>query len=501
MMELSKGKVLVIGAGIMGTGIAQVAAQAGHSVALFDAKDGANSKAIESLSKSLENLVSRGKMSAEMMQLTLQNIQPIDHLSKAQDAVLVIEAIVEKLEVKRALFQELESVVSEDCILATNTSSISVTAIANGMQHPQRLVGMHFFNPVPVMKLVEVVSGLQTDPAVANAIFGLAQAWSKVPVHTKSTPGFIVNRIARPFYAEALGLLQEQVASPFEIDSCLKSAGFKMGPCELMDLIGHDTNFSVTSSVYEANFFDKRFTPSLVQKELVDGGLLGRKSGKGFYDYSSDAIKPCIVTPDSKPLPSKVKVILHGDQPLITYFSEQLESINLKFEFDEESDWSGISYNQIEIRITDGLMATEMDHNAVLLDQSFAPFAGMHLAWTHSTTASKELMKSVENFLINLGIQPIKVIDSPGLIVARTIAMLINEACDAVNQGVCTEDAVNQAMRLGVNYPQGPFDWLEQWSAADVAFLLDSMDDFYRGERYRVSPMLRRKSCEELLNE
>ena len=501
MIDLSQGKILVIGAGIMGTGIAQVAAQSGHQVALFDAKEGANVKAIESLTKSLENLVSRGKMSAELMQTTLQNIQPIQELSEAKDALLVIEAIVEKLEIKRMLFQQLESIVSDKCVLATNTSSISVTAIANGLHVPQRLVGMHFFNPVPVMKLVEVVRGLQTDPEVANAIFSLSQTWSKVPVHTKSTPGFIVNRIARPFYAEALSMLQEQVASPFEIDSCLKSAGFKMGPCELMDLIGHDTNFSVTSSVYEANFFDKRFTPSLIQKELVDGGLFGRKSGKGFYDYSADAVKPSIPVQDPKPLPSKLKIVLHGDQPLITFFSEQLESLNLKFEFDEESDWSGIAYNQIEIRITDGLMATEMDHNAVLIDQSFAPYAGMHLAWTHSITATKELMKSVENFLITLGIQPIKVVDSPGLIVARTIAMLINEACDAVNQGVCTDDAVNQAMRLGVNYPQGPFEWLEQWSAADIAFLLDSMDDFYRGERYRVSPMLRRKSCEELLNE
>jgi len=501
MIDLSQGKILVIGAGIMGTGIAQVAAQSGHQVSLFDAKEGANVKAIESLTKSLENLVSRGKMSAELMQTTLQNIQPIQELSDAKDALLVIEAIVEKLEVKRMLLQQLESVVSDKCILATNTSSISVTAIANGLKDPQRLVGMHFFNPVPVMKLVEVVSGLQTDPEVANAIFSLAQTWSKVPVHTKSTPGFIVNRIARPFYAEALSMLQEQVASPFEIDSCLKSAGFKMGPCELMDLIGHDTNFSVTSSVYEANFFDKRFTPSLIQKELVDGGLFGRKSGRGFYDYSAEAVKPSIPAHDPKPLPSKLKIVLHGDQPLITFFSEQLESLNLKFEIDEESDWSGIAYNHIEIRITDGLMAIEMDHNAVLIDQSFAPHAGMYLAWTHAITATKELMKSVENFLITLGIQPIKVIDSPGLIVARTIAMLINEACDAVNQGVCTEDAVNQAMRLGVNYPEGPFEWLEQWSAADIAFLLDSMDDFYRGERYRVSPMLRRKSCEELLNE
>jgi 3-hydroxybutyryl-CoA dehydrogenase len=244
-----------------------------------------------------------------------------------------------------------------------------------------------------------------------------------------------------------------------------------MGPRELMDLIGHDTNFAVTSSVYEANFYDKRFVPSLVQKELVDGGLYGRKSGKGFYDYSTDAEKITLPNLQPKPLPSKVKIVLHGEHPFINFTREQLSSLHIKFETTDESEWTGISFNQIEIRITDGLMASEIDHNAVLIDQSFAPFKGMYLAWTHLVfLGAKDLMKSVENFLVNLGIQPIKVVDSPGLIVARTITMLINEACDAVNQGVCTESAVDQAMRLGVNYPQGPFEWLSQWSAIDAAF-------------------------------
>ncbi len=170
-------------------------------------------------------------------------------------------------------------------MLATNTSSISVTALANGLAHPGRLVGMHFFNPVPLMKLVEVVSGLHTGTEVAAAIFDLAKAWGKVPVHARSTPGFIVNRIARPYYAETLALLLEQAATPQVLDACLRAAGFRMGPCELMDLIGHDTNFAVTCSVYDANFQDKRYAPSLVQREMVEGGLLGRKSGRGFYAY------------------------------------------------------------------------------------------------------------------------------------------------------------------------------------------------------------------------
>ncbi|MFM7972867.1 MAG: 3-hydroxyacyl-CoA dehydrogenase NAD-binding domain-containing protein, partial [Betaproteobacteria bacterium] len=290
-MDLSSKSVLVVGAGIMGAGIAQVAAQSmqgsGQQVFLHDAREGAAVEAKAKLASTLQGLVAKGKLTAQACEGALARIVPVSSLDALADSGLglVVEAIVEKLEVKRALFQELESRVSQDCVLATNTSSISVTAIANGLKHPERLVGMHFFNPVPLMKLVEVVSGLHTDPLVAQAIFELSQVWGKVPVHAKSTPGFIVNRIARPYYAETLALLQEQSGAPELLDACLKAVGFRMGPCELMDLIGHDTNFAVTTSVYEANFYDKRYMPSLVQRERVEGGLLGRKSGRGFYRY------------------------------------------------------------------------------------------------------------------------------------------------------------------------------------------------------------------------
>jgi len=264
-MDLSSKSVLVVGAGIMGAGIAQVAAQsmqgAGQQVFLHDAREGAAVEAKAKLATTLQGLVAKGKLTAQACEGALARIVPVSSLDAVAGSGLglVVEAIVEKLEVKRALFQELESRVSPDCVLATNTSSISVTAIANGLKHPERLVGMHFFNPVPLMKLVEV--------------------------HAKSTPGFIVNRIARPYYAETLALLQEQSGTPELLDACLKAVGFRMGPCELMDLIGHDTNFAVTNSVYEANFYDKRYMPSLVQRERVEGGLLGRKSGRGFYQY------------------------------------------------------------------------------------------------------------------------------------------------------------------------------------------------------------------------
>ena len=241
--QLPGAQVLVIGAGIMGAGIAQVAAQAGHPVQLFDAREGAAAQARTNLGETLQGLVTKGKLESAQAQAVLSRIEPITDLSQAQGARLVVEAIVENLEAKRGLLRQLEALVSDDCILATNTSSISVTALANGLKHPQRLVGMHFFNPVPLMKLVEVVSGLQTDCQVAEAIFALSKTWGKVPVHARSTPGFIVNRIARPYYAETLALLLERAAAPEVLDACLKAAGFRMGPCELMDLIGHDTNF------------------------------------------------------------------------------------------------------------------------------------------------------------------------------------------------------------------------------------------------------------------
>ena len=226
-------------------------------------------------------------------------------------------------------------------MLATNTSSISITAIANGLAHPGRVVGMHFFNPVPLMKLVEVVSGLahrrRLSPSRSSS---WPERWGKVPVHARSTPGFIVNRIARPYYAETLALLAERAAEPQVLDACLRGAGFRMGPCELMDLVGHDTNFAVTSSVYEANFYDKRYVPSLVQREMVDGGLLGRKSGRGFYDYREGGGVP--MRPAFEPIsaPTATRVIVHGQGYAAERFVAALSG--RAFERLPDSDWIGV---------------------------------------------------------------------------------------------------------------------------------------------------------------
>ncbi len=485
-------EVLVVGAGIMGAGIAQVAAQAGHTVLLYDARAGAAAEARDKLGQTLSALSAKGRITADAAAQTLARITAIASLDLAAGARLVVEAIVEKLDAKRGLFQQLEAVVGTDCVLATNTSSISVTAIAQGLQHPGRLVGMHFFNPVPLMKLVEVVSGLQTDPAVAQAIFELSATWGKVAVHARSTPGFIVNRIARPYYAETLALLQEQAATPAVLDACLRAAGFRMGPCELMDLIGHDTNFSVTQSVYEANFFDKRYVPSLVQREMVDGGLLGRKSGRGFFDYREGAVKPAAAEPSVAAVPSAARVSLHGTGAVAERFAGALEQAGVAFERTPASNWVGLALDGAQLRLTDGRTATEIGADVALFDLPLGDAST--LAWAASPRASPAWVDAAPAWLQRLGYAPQRMADAPGLVVARTIAMLVNEAADAVQQGVCTEQGADAAMKLGVNYPAGPFEWLARWDALAVVRLLDALDAHYRGERYRVSPWLRQRA-------
>jgi len=483
--------VLVAGAGIMGSGIAQVAAQAGHSVVLFDKRKDAAQAARDQLAARFDQLVGKGRLDSGDAARALAGIRPVHRLDAAAHCGLVIEAIVEDLGVKRELMQQLEAIVSDDCVLASNTSSISLSALANGLRHPERLVGMHFFNPAAVMKLVEIVSGHHTDPGVAEAVFELAEAWGKVPVHARSTPGFIVNRIARPFYAETLALLQEQAAGAATIDACLRGAGFRMGPCELMDLIGHDTNLAVTRSVYEANFQDKRYQPSALQQALVDAGMLGRKSGRGFYRYprEDDELEDNF-NPHRKP-PDTGGLQVHGDSALARRLAQTLDRRRLEYKTVTGSDWSGLQVGAAQLRETDGRTASELGDEVAVFDRALDDAPGTVLAWSHSARASAEWIQQAGRWLEVCGFQALQVADTPGLIVARSLAMLINEAADAVQQGVCTEADADRAMKLGVNYPAGPFEWLSGWNAQAVIDLLDRLDAYYRGERYRVSPWLR----------
>ena len=492
--------VLVVGAGLMGAGIAQVAAFAGHAVFLHDARDGAAAQAKAQLAATFDSLVAKGRLEADAATAALARITPIDTLDDAAGAALVVEAIVEDLAAKRTLFARLEGIVGAGCVLATNTSSISVTAIARGLQQPGRLVGMHFFNPVPLMKLVEVVSGLATDAAVADAVFDLSKTWGKTPVHAKSTPGFIVNRIARPYYAEALALLLEQAATPAVLDACHRAAGFRMGPCELMDLIGHDTNLAVTISVFEANFQDKRYMPSTLQREMVDGGLLGRKSGHGFYRYPPGA-EALPVAVHEAPATAR-EVTVHGSGAIADFLEQAATKALASQGWGparlRDSGWTGVEIDGARLMLTDGRTAAEVAAalkltNVAVFDRPLLlPAApGTALAYAVAGEAGRAQAGA---WLAAFGFTPLPVADTPGLVVARTVAMLINEAADAVQQGVCDEAGADAAMKLGVNYPAGPFEFLSRWSVGEVVALLDALAFHHRGERYRVSPWLRIRS-------
>ena len=293
---MQKIKVGVIGAGTMGIGIAQVAAQAGHEVMLFDTRKETLDHQLAGLKRTLEKVVAKGKLDAREAAAIHGRIRPVVDVHGMNGCSLVIEAIVEDLQIKQALFAEVEEICSsEECVLATNTSSLSITAIASACKRPERVIGLHFFNPAPLLPLVEVVPGLVTEDAVVEAKMALMREWGKTPVKCKDTPGFIVNRVARPFYGESIRIYEEGLGEMAEIDEAMRSiGGFRMGPFELMDLIGNDINFTVTKTVWEAFFYDPRYRPSFTQQRQVESGRLGRKTGRGYFTYGDAVAAPSV---------------------------------------------------------------------------------------------------------------------------------------------------------------------------------------------------------------
>ena len=285
-------KIGIIGGGAMGSGIAQVFAQSGHAVVLYDTNKEALDRSKQNLAKTFEKLVAKEKYTAEKSQEIQNNIEYADSLSAFASIDLMIEAIIENLDIKKSVFKQVEEIVSDECILASNTSSLSIASIASACSKPERVIGIHFFNPAPLMALVEIIPAVQTREGLAEEVIELIQSVGKLPVITKDTPGFIVNRVARPFYSESIRLLEEGVADAETIDFAMTSVGgFRMGPFELMDFIGHDVNYRVTESVFESFFYDPRFKPSFSQKRLFEAGYYGRKSGRGFYNYAEGVEK------------------------------------------------------------------------------------------------------------------------------------------------------------------------------------------------------------------
>lgn len=489
-------QVAVIGAGAMGAGIAQVAAQAGHPVKLYDNRPGAAAQAVAGIDRQLARLVEKGKLPAGEREAIVARLCPADTLDTLADARLVIEAIVENLSVKQALLHELEALCADDCILASNTSSLSITSLAAGLKRPQQVMGMHFFNPAPLMALVEVVSGLATDPAVAACLYDTAKAWGKQPVHARSTPGFIVNRVARPFYAESLRLLQEGAADCASLDALLRDAGgFRMGAFELTDLIGHDVNYAVTCSVFEAFYGDFRFQPSLVQKELVDAGRLGRKTGQGFYSYAEGAERP-----QPTELQSTAQVascVIEGHLGVMQPLVERLRESGIAVT--ERAGNGVIQVGDATLALSDGRLATQRAReeglrNLVLVDLALDYSTASRIAISWSADTTREARDQAVGLLTRAGLKVTAVADLPGLVVLRTVAMLANEAADAVLQGVGSAADIDLAMRAGVNYPCGPLAWASRIGISQTLRVLDNLQRSYGESRYRPSLLLRR--CE-----
>ena len=507
MLALPTSAVIgVIGAGAMGAGIAQVAAQAGHSVVLHDNQPGAAKAGIENIRRQLEKRVAKGKMSQGDVDNIIARLQPADAIDALADSRLVIEAIVENLEIKRQVLAQLEALCSADTLLASNTSSLSITSIAANLEHPERMAGMHFFNPAPIMKLVEVVSGLATTSEVAETLYATAVAWGKVAVHASSTPGFIVNRVARPFYAEGLRLLQEGASDAATIDALLRQAGgFRMGPFELMDLIGHDVNYAVTRSVFDAYYGDTRFEPSLVQQALVEAGRLGRKSGQGFFDYAGEhpaKPQPKFAAPANAELPA---LVVQGDPGVIAPLLERAQEAGLDVVRRESLLPDGtprLYLGDLALALSDGRCAAERAVNEglnalVLFDLCLDYRNASAIALAANHTTSPEARHLATAFFQRLGIDVAWLTDTPGLVVLRSVAMLANEAADAVLQGVCSAQDGDLAMQAGVNYPRGPLAWADSLGLPFVHRTLTHLQQSYGEERYRSSFLLRRKALSE----
>ena len=483
-------RVAVIGAGSMGAGIAQLAAQSGHPVQLHDVQAGAAAAALVRIAADLDSTVKRGKLQPDARDAVLARVTVADTLAALAGCGLVVEAIVERLDAKQGLFRQLEAVLGADAVLATNTSSISITAVAQGLQRPQQLVGWHFFNPPTRMKLVEVIPGVETAPALVAAMHTLGRAWGKTSVDAPNAPGFIVNRVARPYYAEGLRLLAERIAPVPAIDRLLREAGgFVLGPFELMDLIGLDVNLAVTESVFQATAFDNRYAPHLIQQEMVRSGRLGRKSGRGFYEYGKGVAAPLVALVEPVGLAGAAAgAVRASTQPgLLAPLVERLRAAGVAVADDAALPAESFALGDAVVALTDGRTAAERG-TPVLLDLA----RDYATTTTLGATGSTPHLLALAAVLKPAGIDLVPLADVAGLALMRTVCCLANEAADVMTWTGTTASDIDTAMRLGTAYPVGPLAWADALGAARVAGVLANLHAHYGDARYRRAPLLSR---------
>lgn len=493
----------VIGCGIMGRGIAQIAALAGAHVRLVDSRGGASEMARLNLIETLGKLVEKGRLQRVLADAAIHRITACTGLPDLAGAHVVIEAIIEDLGAKKSLFKELEHIVGTGTILASNTSSLSITAIAAGLQHPQRVAGMHFFNPVPLMKIVEVVGGLLSAPAVLNYLLALGEHWGHASVRAKDTPGFIVNHAGRGYGTEGLRILSEGVTTVATLDGILRDcAGFKLGPCELMDLIGLDVSHPVMESIYQQFYEEPRFRPQSLTRQMLDAGLLGKKSGRGFYVYDAQGQKqqsPEAIAQTS--LPASVWLSRARTQQagrVEDVISGLCQQAGVVFE-------QGVQPSPAALCIVTPLgedassccMQQGLDARRTVAIETL--FDGSKRRVIMSNPGTEQAYLDMARGLLGIDGLVVSVLkDSAGLVTQRVVAHIINIACEIAQQGIAEPLDIDRAVQLGLAYPQGPLAWGDQLGPALVLTILTNLFEHSGDPRYRPSPWLRRRAQLEL---
>ncbi|GGC95364.1 3-hydroxyacyl-CoA dehydrogenase [Halopseudomonas salina] len=487
-------RIGVIGAGAMGRGIAQLFASSGQQVLIYDTRSEAIDDAIDFNRNLLKRSVAKGKLSEADFDATMQRMQPAAELEALKDCDLVIEAIVELLEVKQKLFDQLEALVGDECVLATNTSSLSVTRIASSCQRPQRVAGFHFFNPVPLMKIVEVVRGERTDETVVQGLVALAEAAGHFAAITPDTPGFLVNHAGRAFGTEALRMLSEGVATPAQIDRILRDGpGFRMGPFELFDLTGLDVSHAVMESVYEQFYHDPRYTPSFIAAQRVAAGLLGRKTGQGFYRYEDgQKIEPQESTPDTVMI-NRPFWLQTEDDALRAKVASALDAAGATLEDGAQPSAQAICLiTPLGEDCTAALTRLQLPANRTLALDSLANW-DKRRTLMRQPAADAALVAQARQALAADGV-PVEVInDSPGFVIQRLIAGVVNLGSEIAQKGIATPETLDRAIQLALGYPKGPLAFGEHYGKETILSILNNMQQTYGEPRYRPSPWLRRR--------
>lgn len=477
----------VIGAGAMGAGIAQVAAAGGIDVLIFDNRAGAAAKAIEGMAETLTKRVAAGKMPAQNLDQLIRHIRPVESIGDLAPCHVVVEAIVEDLAVKLAVFRELEGIVGVETILASNTSSLPIGAIAVALEHPERMAGLHFFNPVPVMKLVEIVPGPDTTDAVLEALHVLSGRLGRTPVQVKDTPGFLVNFGGRAYPTEALAIHQENVASHAEIDAVMRDGfGFRMGPFELLDLTGIDVNFPVTRFIHEMSFADPRLRSTQEHRYMLETGKLGRKTKRGFFRYGEGAAMP---SPDavSDAAPAAA-VVVPAEHPELAKLAAACGARILA----EDDGMSLILAAPIGEDATAYAVRNGFDHRR-LVCVDMIPDTSVRVTLMTAPGADAAILASaISLFATRRKVTAIK--DSPGFIGQRIAAMVANLGCEMAQMGLASTEGIDLAMRLGLNYPKGPLELADAIGPDTVRRILSTIQTLTGDDRYRPSPWLRRRA-------